>query len=352
LSGATSPATLPEAENFGGRDLANQLIGQVQMAAALSKFSLTVSTSKLAYIKDAKLYKALAVSESADVSTWEGFCTAIGMSRQKVDEDIANLRAFGEDAVESLSRVGAGYRELRQFRRLPEDERAALVAVAQEGDKESFLDMAEALIAKSAKEKETLSAKAAEEREELEAEKKELAEELAAAHRREENLSAEVELQAGKLKRLESKERLTRFLPQTEAVRAECLALQAEAELPINALLKLFESLVETPSHDDEEGLRLGQVFIAAQAVAARAAEMLRALQERVMLTDYAASMPDRVTGEYVMTAEEALRWLADYRLIENRHEAAKALRQTAREEAQPRGRGRPRGAKNKGAEA
>jgi hypothetical protein len=185
-------------------------------------------------------------------------------------------------------------------------------------------------------------------REELEAEKKELADELAAAHRREANLSAEVEIQAGKIKRLESKERLTSFLPQTEAVRAECLALQAEAELPINAIQKLFESLVETPSHDDEEGLRLGHVFIAAQAVAARAAEMLRALQEH----DYAASMPDRVTGEYIMSTAEAERWLADYRLIENRHEAAKALRQTAREEALPRGRGRPKGSKNKGAGA
>ncbi len=33
--------------------------------------------------------------------------------------DIANLRTFGEEALESMSRMGIGYRELRQWRKLP-----------------------------------------------------------------------------------------------------------------------------------------------------------------------------------------------------------------------------------------
>lgn len=41
------------------RDLVNQLLGQAQMADAFAKFSVTVTTSKLAFVKENKLYKAL-----------------------------------------------------------------------------------------------------------------------------------------------------------------------------------------------------------------------------------------------------------------------------------------------------
>ncbi|MBN0741690.1 hypothetical protein JTL98_32090, partial [Pseudomonas aeruginosa] len=41
------------------RDLVNQLLGQAQMADAFAKFSVTVTTSKLAYVKENKLYRAL-----------------------------------------------------------------------------------------------------------------------------------------------------------------------------------------------------------------------------------------------------------------------------------------------------
>ncbi|MDG3865627.1 hypothetical protein ACTVY8_32975, partial [Pseudomonas aeruginosa] len=106
------------------RDLVNQLLGQVQMADAFSKFSLTVSTSKLAFVKENKLYRALQGKKTADgqqfSGTWDDFCSLLGRSRQQIDEDIANLRALGEEALESMSRMGIGYRELRQWRKLPD----------------------------------------------------------------------------------------------------------------------------------------------------------------------------------------------------------------------------------------
>ncbi|EMM2471633.1 hypothetical protein R7S55_005611, partial [Raoultella ornithinolytica] len=49
-----------------------------------------------------------------------------------------------------------GYRELRQFRRLPEDQKSALIEVAKEGDKTALLELAEEMIAKHAREKEEL----------------------------------------------------------------------------------------------------------------------------------------------------------------------------------------------------
>ena len=119
------------AQGFGEeRDLINQLLGQAQMAGAFEDFFRTVRTSKLAFVKENKLYRALAGRKSPHGAenlsgTWEEFCNLLGRSVDQVDRDISNLRAFGEEALESMSRMGIGYRELRQFRRLPEDQKSA-----------------------------------------------------------------------------------------------------------------------------------------------------------------------------------------------------------------------------------
>lgn len=142
------------------RDLLNQLLGQAQMADAFEQFSRTVRTSKLAFVKENKLYRGLKGMKTANGSqftgTWDDFCQLLGMSRDKVELDISNLRAFGEEALESMSRMGIGYRELRQFRRLPEDQKSALIEVARDGDKTALLELAEEMIARHAKEKEDL----------------------------------------------------------------------------------------------------------------------------------------------------------------------------------------------------
>lgn len=148
--------------NYGEeRDLLNQLLGQAQMADAFAKFSVTVTTSKLAFVKENKLYQALKGKQSGDghqfSGTWEEFCGLLGRSREQVDEDLRNLKALGEEALESMSRMGIGYRELRQYRKLPEDQKLALLEVAKTGDKSEFLDLAEELIARHAKEKADLS---------------------------------------------------------------------------------------------------------------------------------------------------------------------------------------------------
>ncbi|MGG5965248.1 hypothetical protein ACQSED_27355, partial [Salmonella enterica] len=135
-----------EIQAQGERDLLNQLLGQAQMADAFGKFSRTVRTSKLAFVKENKLYRHLKGNKTphgAEFSgTWEGFCELLGSSVDQVDRDIANLRTFGEEALESMSRMGIGYRELRQFRKLPEDSRTALIEAAKQDDKESLLDLA------------------------------------------------------------------------------------------------------------------------------------------------------------------------------------------------------------------
>lgn len=142
------------------RDLVNQLLGQAQMAEAFGKFSQTVWSSKLAFVKENKLYQSLKGKKSPNglelTGTWAEFCGLLGVSDEKANQDIANLSAFGEEALESMSRMGIGYRELRQFRKLPEDQKSALIEVAKEGDKTALLELAEEMIAKHAKEKEDL----------------------------------------------------------------------------------------------------------------------------------------------------------------------------------------------------
>ncbi|WP_435610232.1 hypothetical protein [Pseudomonas knackmussii] len=144
--------------------MVNQLLGQAQMAGAFEYFSRTVRTSKLAHVKENKLYRALAGQKNPHgaeklTGTWEEFCNLLGRSVDQVDRDIANLRAFGEEALESMSRMGIGYRELRQWRRLPNDARSALIEAAKDGDKEAVEYLAEELIATHAKEKADLEKK-------------------------------------------------------------------------------------------------------------------------------------------------------------------------------------------------
>ena len=148
------------------RDLVNQLLGQAQMADAISKLTATVAVSKMAYVKETKLYQQLAGTKDRDGrglnGTWEEFCKLLGTSAPKVNEDIANLQAFGEDALESMSRMGIGYRDLRQFRKLDSDQRTALIEAAKDGDKDTLLELAEDLISKHVKEKSDLESQVTE----------------------------------------------------------------------------------------------------------------------------------------------------------------------------------------------
>jgi len=161
------------------RDFVNRLLGQAEAYSSIAKFSNVVGLSKLAYIKENQLYKAFkgksAISPKgekiADVGTWEGFCKLAGTSKSKADDDLKNLAAFGEEALESLKSIGAGYRDLRKLRQLPEEERELIIQgeVVKVDDKETLVDLIEEMAARHAKEKESLKEQAETSRQELEA---------------------------------------------------------------------------------------------------------------------------------------------------------------------------------------
>lgn len=238
-------ATL-QASHSDERDMVNQLLGQAQMAGAFEEFSRTVRTSKLAYVKENKLYRAIAGRKSphsAEImnGTWGEFCALLGRSVDQVDRDIANLRAFGEEALDSMSRMGIGYRELRQYRRLPEDQQAALIEVAKAGDKDAFLDLAEEVISKHAKEKEELTQRLDEVNADYEAQGEVMAKKTK-------------ELDSTKQELEKHRKRIQTATPDEvlKELRAEVVALQFEVEAKI--LGELREGFSRMAEHAAEHG--------------------------------------------------------------------------------------------------
>ncbi|MCG6659299.1 hypothetical protein HOP52_16190 [Halomonas campisalis] len=161
------------------RDEANQLLGEARAMNAVAKLTTVVTLKTLAKVKKTQVYKELKGKSGIDsqgnkiddVGTWEGYCRAIGRSKSSVDTDLKNLEVFGEEALESLRAIGAGYRELRKLRQLPDEQRELIIQgeAVQAGDKETLVELIEDMAARHAKEKESLQQKADESRQELEA---------------------------------------------------------------------------------------------------------------------------------------------------------------------------------------
>ena len=238
------------------RDLLNQLLGQAQMAESFAKFSLTVSTSTLAFVKENKLYRALQGKRTADgqqfSGTWDDFCSLLGRSRQQVDEDIANLRCLGEEALDSMSRMGIGYREMRQYRRLPEDQQAALIEVAKTGDKDAFIDLAEEIIAKHATEKAELTKKLEDTQADYEALDKFAADTSA------EKKALKLELERNQLRTLPWDERIAPLKEEITARQClidESLARHLQAADALDAWLT--NELTSSPDYDPEAPVTL-----------------------------------------------------------------------------------------------
>lgn len=166
------------------------------------------------------------------------------------------------------------------------------------------------------------------------------------------NLGAQLEIEQSKNSRLlqsQQKTRLTTFAPLTEDIRAECMVLQLEAELPMKSLHKLFEDNFQQDGResDPEWLLRIEQMWVTAHIVAAGALDMLQKIKFAGTLM--VNRLPDHVLGTHILTESEAEEWLLSKATIENAYGARQAVRQAERDEAKPRGRGRPAKEKTKG---
>lgn len=245
--------------------LLNQVLGQGQMADAFAKISKTVFASKLAYIKENKLYRALAGQKNEFglqfKGTWEEYCELLGWTPQHANEAINNLRSFGEEALESMSHMGVGYREMRQFRSLPNDSKQTLIEVAKTGDRDSFLDLAEEMIRKHAEEKESLrkkqeqsDAENAAERERLQKGLDEVKADYEAIGQRLQKKNQELEAAQFALDRAEHRLKIATPDEQFADLRDECHVVASRVEDEFRtALTAALEALQEHGQANEED---------------------------------------------------------------------------------------------------
>jgi hypothetical protein len=221
------------------RDYINLLLGQTQMAVAISKFTNVMSLSKLKEIKENKLYRALKGQATTDkngktvnVGTWAGFCKAIGTTASKVDEDLLNLSVFGESALENLNEIGLGYRKLRKLRQIPEDTRETIIngEAVQLGDKDEIVALIDDMTATHTKKTE-----------ELESQIKDLKEDSAATNKVMKNKSEQIDDLSRQIERRSVSE--DAFLKDAEVEERLVRELQ-EATLEVKAPLAKLAGVI------------------------------------------------------------------------------------------------------------
>lgn len=262
------------------RDLANQLFGQAQMANAFAKFSTVVTLSKLKYIKESKLYRAFKGktivstdgTESRLVGTWEEYCGLLGLSVSKVDEDLTNLGIFGEDALENLNRIGAGYRELRKLRKLPDEVRATVAGqLVNLDDKEEVVALIDELATRHATEKTALEKQVAELQEDAKATDKVIA-------AKNQKLDAQEKL----LAKLQNKS--GDWVPRAKEICIENTRIAADILEGFDKLDQLRDAILNEDFGEDDREAAIEAMavvyFDAANQIIGRAAEVMAACEE------------------------------------------------------------------------
>lgn len=91
----------------------HEMIGRIQGFNIVGKLTTVGTLVWLKEIKESKVYRDL-----PNIGTWENFCSYLGFSRQKIDEDLTNLQTFGEEFLTTVGSFSLGYRELRKLRQL------------------------------------------------------------------------------------------------------------------------------------------------------------------------------------------------------------------------------------------
>ena len=254
---------------------AHEAMGMVRAFGFVNKL-LTVGTLKvMREVKEAKKYKGLVTyidGELTTVGSWEEFCKACGLTRQKVDEDLQNLSKFGEEFLETSQRLGLGYREMRKLRQLPEEARAEIVDAdySDTTDKEELIEKIEDLTAQHAKEKEALQAQLKRKSDDYEAQAKV----LATKNERINHLDLEL---AKKTKAIETQ------TPEQRGgvLREEAAAISYKAEAVLRG--QVFQAFEALTAHTEATGIDHKQFM---SGVLAEYQLILSELKERFGLDD------------------------------------------------------------------
>jgi len=89
----------------------HEAIGRIQTGKLVEKLAATASLMWLKQLKESKIYRDL-----PGVGSWETLCEHLGLSRRKVDEDLQDLKIFGEELLAAYRRFSISYQDLRKLR--------------------------------------------------------------------------------------------------------------------------------------------------------------------------------------------------------------------------------------------
>lgn len=255
---------------------AHEAMGMVKAFSFVQKLATVATLKTLAEIKEAKKYKGLGYIDQegklATVATWEDYCKACGSSARKIDEDLQNLNAFGEEFFEISQRVGLTVREMRKLRQLPEAARAEIVEAdySEATDKEELIEKIEDLTAKHAKEKAELEAKLKRKDDDYEAQSKVLA-----------NKNARIDELDTKLAKKEQAIALQSPEEKGGVLREEAARISYKAEAILRGQVwQAFETLAK---HSEETGIDHRQFM---SGVLAEYQLILSELQQHFQLDD------------------------------------------------------------------
>lgn len=270
---------------------AYEMLGMIKMSDFHRKLTTCQHIKVLAEFKEAKKYKGLEMLDISgnrrQVSTWDDFCSALGFSRQKIDEDISNLYKLGEDFLETSQRLGLGYREMRKLRQLPEEARAEIVDAdySDTTDKEELIEKIEDLTAQHAKEKEALQAQLKRKSDDYEAQAKV----LATKNERINHLDLEL---AKKTKAIETQ------TPEQRGgvLREEAAAISYKAEAVLRG--QVFQAFEALTAHTEATGIDHKQFM---SGVLAEYQLILSELKERFGLDDMPSgeALPEWAREDY-----------------------------------------------------
>lgn len=155
LDAPTSDEQLAFSQRIGER------LGRRRLIGAMQKLVTVTDLLEIRKIKESKEYRGQkligADGKVVTVTTFAEYCEIVeGRSVESVDRDLLNLNTFGSEFLEAAQSMGIGYRELREMRSIPADNRTALLEAAQTGDKDAVLDLAETLIERHVKARDEL----------------------------------------------------------------------------------------------------------------------------------------------------------------------------------------------------
>ncbi len=322
------------------RSLVMQIIGRVQMANSFSKFSTAVGTLQMKQIKEDKAYSLIKGqkgidrhgNEITDVGTWAGFCKACGTSQQKVDEDISNLEAFGQETLEVMQHAGVGIRDLRVLRKLPEEELLKLEdQVVNTKDTAAVVEVIEDLVA-AKQEKERMNS------------------DLQAALIREQTAKETLDAKNEMLREQLREKEIQTWPEFTREIRMESSALGDKALLCIDDLERLMAQL-EEPELNPDDPERTAHYSAAVMAFWTN----LRAVQARInrlvgigadSFTDTIDETPEGLAPT-LMPDKEIVSLVSARELMVGEHKAEKMSREAQRA-LQTKKRGRRKSTKNK----